>query len=222
MRIELITWRDASSEADGWKTSEELDDDNPIIQSVGWVVKETAANMTLAMDRADDDENHGRGRIPLGMVVKREELVPVNPCIEWSGALDDKGYGIVGTRTYGTRLAHRIIYMMARGLRLRPEEQLCHTCDNRKCINPNHLYVGNHADNAQDREERGVSTQAVATAAAAAKQLAKTQCVRGHEYTPENTRVYDGKRRCLTCGRENARKYAERKKLSLTKESDSV
>lgn len=53
---------------------EEVDDANPIVVSVGWVVKETENNLTLAMDWADDNDNHTRGRIPKGMIVSRTEL----------------------------------------------------------------------------------------------------------------------------------------------------
>jgi hypothetical protein len=75
MKIEIITWRDAGGEVDdGWKAVDDVDDINPIIQSVGWVVKETANNVTLAMDLADDGDTHTRGRIPKGMIVSREEL----------------------------------------------------------------------------------------------------------------------------------------------------
>jgi hypothetical protein len=74
MKIERITWRDAGGEQDGWIATDDLDDDNPIVQSVGWVVKETENNVTLAMDLADDGDTHTRGRIPKGMIVKREVL----------------------------------------------------------------------------------------------------------------------------------------------------
>lgn len=70
-RIEMVTWRDASSESDGWKSPADLDDVNVIVVSVGFLVKETANNITLAQDLADDGDTHGRGRIPLGMVVSR-------------------------------------------------------------------------------------------------------------------------------------------------------
>lgn len=74
MKIELITWRDAGGEQEGWQAPEDLDDENPIIQSVGWVVKETDNNVTLAMDWADDGDTHTRGRIPKGMIVSRVVL----------------------------------------------------------------------------------------------------------------------------------------------------
>lgn len=75
MKIELVTWRDAGSfdpDADNtWASAHEVLDDNPIIRSVGWVVKETANNLTLAMDLSDDEQTHTRSRIPIGMVVSR-------------------------------------------------------------------------------------------------------------------------------------------------------
>jgi hypothetical protein len=72
MQIELITWRDAGGEQDGWQAPEDIEDTNPIIQSVGWVVKETENNVTLAMDLSDDGDTHTRSRIPKGMIVTRE------------------------------------------------------------------------------------------------------------------------------------------------------
>ena len=74
MKIELVTWRDAGGEQEGWQDPSDIDDANPIITSVGWVVKETDNNLTLAMDIADDGDTHTRGRIPKGMIVSREVL----------------------------------------------------------------------------------------------------------------------------------------------------
>jgi len=77
MKIELVTWNDAgSNEADlSWAaTGEEGEDEDIVIRSVGWIVKETAKYLTLAMDLSDDGQTHSRSRIPIGMIVGREIL----------------------------------------------------------------------------------------------------------------------------------------------------
>jgi hypothetical protein len=78
MKMELITWRDAGGDADkdlSWAAADTVEDENPIIKSVGWVVKETDNNVTIAMDLADDGMTHTRSRIPKGMIVSRTVLV---------------------------------------------------------------------------------------------------------------------------------------------------
>jgi hypothetical protein len=74
MKIEIITWRDASEDEAGWKPSEDIDDEHYVVTSVGFVVKETEANLTLAMDLGPDGYNNGRGRIPKAMIVSRQVL----------------------------------------------------------------------------------------------------------------------------------------------------
>ena len=75
MKLELVIWRDAGGEEGGWLAADEVDDENPIIHSVGWVVKETENNVTLAMDHSPSDSTtHTRGRIPKGMIVSRQVL----------------------------------------------------------------------------------------------------------------------------------------------------
>ena len=69
--LELIEWRDAGGEGGGWLHPNDVDDENPIIRSIGWVVKETQNNVTLAMDLADDGDTNTRGRIPKGMIIRR-------------------------------------------------------------------------------------------------------------------------------------------------------
>lgn len=75
MKIELIEWHDAGSLADDDTWADEPgEDEDIVIRSVGWVVKETAKYLTIALDLSDDGQTHSRGRIPQGMVVKRTVL----------------------------------------------------------------------------------------------------------------------------------------------------
>lgn len=62
------------------------------------------------------------------------------------------GYGQVHYR--GKRWsAHRLFYTLFTGNI--PEGMLvCHACDNKLCVNPNHLYVGTHTNNNQDTYKR--------------------------------------------------------------------
>jgi len=50
--------------------------------------------------------------------------------------------------------AHRLSYMAFKG-EIPINLQICHTCDNRICVNPEHLYLGTPKDNARDRGLRG-------------------------------------------------------------------
>jgi len=67
------------------------------------------------------------------------------------------GYGIVyiGPPVNRTIAASRAAYIFATGtVPQRPKNLVCHTCDNRLCCNPKHLYAGSHFDNARDMINR--------------------------------------------------------------------
>ncbi len=82
-------------------------------------------------------------------------------CIEWTGHLFN-GYGVITTkRTDGKwkgARAHRIAYEEYVG-EIPEGLFVCHHCDNRKCINPNHLFVGTNMDNVRDRDAKGRGNQ---------------------------------------------------------------
>lgn len=76
-----------------------------------------------------------------------------NGCVEWTGCTDAKGYGVLGVNKKNIK-AHRISYEMTNG-KIPDGLVIRHKCDNKKCINPNHLETGTNSENINDRELRG-------------------------------------------------------------------
>ena len=75
-------------------------------------------------------------------------------CWEWTGS-KTKGYGIFDTCVPGkTRRAHRLTYEMT-GKEIKKGNFICHTCDNRSCVNPFHLFQGTTTDNMRDMIRKG-------------------------------------------------------------------
>jgi len=75
-------------------------------------------------------------------------------CWEWGGAYSGCGYGLINRdgKRYKT---HRLAYKLEYGSIEKP--QVNHHCDNKMCVNPNHLYNGTQSDNMKDAYERNKS-----------------------------------------------------------------
>ena len=81
-----------------------------------------------------------------------------NGCWIWTGAKDGSGYGQVRLRRlYFTLLTtHRVSYRHFKG-EIPKGMFVCHSCDQRDCVNPNHLFLGTHQDNMNDMVNKGRS-----------------------------------------------------------------
>lgn len=76
-------------------------------------------------------------------------------CWIWEGCLNTDGYPKVGFNGNSNGKGHRVIYQLTH-----PEEDIIgkvirHTCDNPRCVNPEHLLSGTNHDNMMDKMVRG-------------------------------------------------------------------
>lgn len=80
-----------------------------------------------------------------------------NGCWEWTARLDQSGYGLL-CYDGGMKGAHRFSYKTYVG-EIPEGIYVCHTCDNPKCVNPSHLFLGTQQDNMDDMYNKGRATR---------------------------------------------------------------
>jgi HNH endonuclease len=105
------------------------------------------------------DPNWKRGRvksmIPPAIDVFNDSYIPEpnSGCWLWTKGLAKAGYGLLQRGDY-TGTSHRFSYLTFKGPI--PEGMfVCHTCDVRSCVNPDHLWLGTAKDNSQDCSRKG-------------------------------------------------------------------
>lgn len=76
-------------------------------------------------------------------------------CWEWTASTNGAGYGMLWSPEQGRKaLAHRLVYENTYGP-IPVGAMVLHSCDNRACVNPDHLRLGDAKDNVRDMDERG-------------------------------------------------------------------
>ena len=83
-------------------------------------------------------------------------------CWEWTGSLGRGGYGKFGLNdkiVYSHRYSYVLHHPLTIDLWEHREICVCHRCDNRKCVNPSHLFLGSVGDNNRDCDVKGRRNQ---------------------------------------------------------------
>ena len=111
-------------------------------------------------------------------------------CWEWTGGTRGKGYGYLYVGTWYSKSgqidAHRYAAMMFKD-DYDPALQVCHSCDNPRCVRPDHLFMGNQSDNELDKVSKG-------------RHKWRGKCKRGHDLSVMGVPANKGTaRRCGVC-----------------------
>lgn len=118
----------------------------------------------------------------------------ITGCLEWQGWTDKKGYGDFWLNGENYK-AHRVSLML-QNIDVPDNLFVCHKCDNPRCVNPNHLFLGTQSDNEKDKVAKGRHK-------GQNQNIYKTHCLRGHELKGSNLyeQLVNGKikRSCRTC-----------------------
>lgn len=123
-------------------------------------------------------------------------------CWNWTASLGTGGYGQIeiGTKTGGQTKrigGHRLGWQLYNG-EIPAGLHVLHKCDNRRCCNPDHLFLGTHRDNMVDAAAKGRIGRRVTNTDA---------CSKGHPYFPNNFADYGYGKVCMECQRQRTKKH---------------
>lgn len=80
-----------------------------------------------------------------------------NGCWIWTGGVNNMGYGKM---KFGTKImaVHRLVYQLAHGF-IKPRDWCLHKCDTPRCVNPEHIFLGDDSANMADKVAKGRQTR---------------------------------------------------------------
>lgn len=125
-----------------------------IKQSVTWIEnRNRSIRATWARKRASIRGDLSR----LERRLRHHMMPALSGCWLWTGSKFPNGYGCFSDRRFDRHRsvgAHRIAWEVWRG-KIPQGLFVCHSCDIKACINPDHLFLGTASDNTQDGWRKG-------------------------------------------------------------------
>jgi hypothetical protein len=113
--------------------------------------------------------------------------------------VEREGYGMVRTNGRTKRRAHRVMWEKYKG-EIEAGKVLHHKCQNRRCVNPEHLQMLSRAEHTALHRGNLIGRDGLIS-----------HCRKGHEFTPENTYIRTGRARvCRQCAKERVKEWRER------------
>jgi hypothetical protein len=118
-------------------------------------------------------------------------------CWLWKASVNSKGYGSFAIGGKKTASAHKISWALEKndGVFSDPKDHIMHSCDTKRCVNPNHLELGTALQNNRDARTRGTARNY--------RPSQEENCKKGHPRTPENT--HHKYNTCVICMRDTTR-----------------
>lgn len=136
-------------------------------------------------------------RLRFGSIVDEE-----TGCWMWQRAINRRGYPVMNAKwLIGENSAHRVAYVAANGA-IPDGMTVDHLCFRPSCVNPAHLQLLTHSENS-----------------ARSRKAMSDFCLRGHRFTPENTKWQPDRRNpergphrlCRTCKKDYDRMHAQKR-----------
>lgn len=97
---------------------------------------------------SDEDEITARSKMEKGLA-----RGSVSDCWFWTLSVGSHGYGQINFGENRIVCAHRVAYILEHGS-IPDGLHICHTCDNKRCCNPDHLFAGTRFDNMSDMSRK--------------------------------------------------------------------